>query len=165
MPRSRYLSRVIRMPARGLACLLLAVSVACTSFAPMQQSPAGGPGETVRYPVRQGDTLRITLLAPGAAVPVADASPASGTATAGRSPGQAPAVPDATQWRCCHETRVLGVGEEGLWGEHGFFPWEQIAAIEVAEPDHLKTAALVVTFPIWFPLGAVLVALTLPGAL
>lgn len=168
MLQPRHPPRVIRVPSRSLTCLLLAVSAACTSYAPMQQSAASVPGAPVRYPVREGDKLRITLHEPSATVPVAvppDESQAAGPELAGQSAGQGPAVPDTLTWRCCHQTRVLGVGEEGLWGEDGFFPWEQIAGIEVAEPDHLKTAALVVTFPIWFPLGAVLVALTLPGAL
>jgi hypothetical protein len=63
--------------------------------------------------------------------------------------------------QCCREFEVLQISEEGLHGENIFVAWDQIDSIQVAEPDHLKTVGLVVTFPLWFPLavvGAALVA-------
>jgi len=153
-----------------ILCLALALLLcsACTSYGPLMPTTETGVGEPVRFPVREGDRVRITLVDPGP-LPLNTSDPAREPGQGGRDGGAVAnsgldvprsvavgANPAEGSFRqCCKEFEVLQISEEGLYGENAFVGWNQIDSIQVAEPDHLKTVGLVVTFPLWFPLAVV----------
>jgi len=186
------LHRAQAASAKLLCALVVILAGACTSYGPPLPSPTSAPGELVQYPVHEGDKVRITLLYPGPLPSQAAASPDEDLAPGG-SPGLAMAlgpetgtqgggegtsssagreggVPDEVlsgdaARQCCHEFEVLQVDADGLHGARQFVAWNDIDIIQVAEPDHLKTVALVATFPLWFPVAVLIFALAISNAM